>query len=243
VTADGAGVVSHAGTRLLADLTDATSLTGELSGALDGIRARGRGDPGRLLADLAVAIAEGAEAIREVASLKWVGQAVDRLVAASAPRWIGRPSRCCRRPGCVGGGLGQNALLGQQNALLGPLVSRHAVAEPAAGRVGRCAPGRRYRPSLAGEVMPRFLRLDILVSLGSGPLAVVGGLVEILRLLAGLLLVLVVVLLVLVGRGTRGAPRQSPPRPRIADGPIRLFRIRSAGEGMSDRGAGVVSLH
>jgi hypothetical protein len=33
VTADGAGVVSHAGTRLLADLADATTLTGELSEA------------------------------------------------------------------------------------------------------------------------------------------------------------------------------------------------------------------
>jgi hypothetical protein len=34
----GPGVVSHAGTRLLADLADATTLTAELSGALDGVR-------------------------------------------------------------------------------------------------------------------------------------------------------------------------------------------------------------
>src|SRR5215210_176118 len=43
VTADGAGVVSHAGTRLLADLADATTLTAELTGALDGARGVRRG--------------------------------------------------------------------------------------------------------------------------------------------------------------------------------------------------------
>ncbi len=70
VTADGAGVVSHAGTRLLADLADATTLTAELRGALDWVRGpRPRHDPGRVLADLAVAIAEGAEAISDIAVL------------------------------------------------------------------------------------------------------------------------------------------------------------------------------
>ena len=70
VTADGAGVVSHAGTRLLADLADATTLTAELTGALDGARGvRPRHDPGRVLVDLAVAIADGAEAISDIAVL------------------------------------------------------------------------------------------------------------------------------------------------------------------------------
>jgi Transposase DDE domain group 1 len=69
-TADGAGVVSHAGTRLLADLADATTLTGELSAALDGVRgSRPRHDPGRVLVDLAVAIADGAETISDSAVL------------------------------------------------------------------------------------------------------------------------------------------------------------------------------
>ncbi len=54
VTADGAGVVSHAGTRLLADLADASTLTTELSTALHGVRGRRpRHDPGRVLVDLA----------------------------------------------------------------------------------------------------------------------------------------------------------------------------------------------
>jgi Transposase DDE domain group 1 len=70
VTADGAGVVSHAGSRLLADLADATTLTGELSEALDGVRGpRPRHDPGRVLIDLAVAIADGAEVICDIAVL------------------------------------------------------------------------------------------------------------------------------------------------------------------------------
>jgi Transposase DDE domain group 1 len=70
VTADGAGVVSHAGSRLLADLADRTTLTAELSAALNGVRGpRPRHDPGRVLVDLAVAIADGAEAISDIAVL------------------------------------------------------------------------------------------------------------------------------------------------------------------------------
>jgi Transposase DDE domain group 1 len=70
VTADGAGVVSHAGSRLLADVADRTTLTGELSQVLDRLRpARARHDPGRVLIDLAVAVADGATTISEVAML------------------------------------------------------------------------------------------------------------------------------------------------------------------------------
>jgi hypothetical protein len=70
VTGDGAGVVSHAGTRLLADLADVTTLTAELSEALTGVRGkRLRHAPGRVLVDLAVAIADGAEAISDIAVL------------------------------------------------------------------------------------------------------------------------------------------------------------------------------
>jgi Transposase DDE domain group 1 len=70
VTADGRGVVSHAGSRLLADLADRTSLTGRLSVALGGLaRPRAIHDPGRVLADLAVAVADGAECISDIAVL------------------------------------------------------------------------------------------------------------------------------------------------------------------------------
>ena len=64
VTADGTGIVSHAGVMLLRALADNTGLTGGLSKAL----ASGRllvHDRGRVLADLACAIADGAEVISD----------------------------------------------------------------------------------------------------------------------------------------------------------------------------------
>jgi Transposase DDE domain group 1 len=70
VSADGRGVVSHAGSRLLADLADRATLTAELSAALAGLgRARAVHDPGRVLVDLAVAVADGAECISDIAVL------------------------------------------------------------------------------------------------------------------------------------------------------------------------------
>ena len=68
VSADGRGVVSHAGSRLLADLAERTTLTAELSAALAGLaRPRAVHDSGRVLVDLAVAVADGAECISEIA--------------------------------------------------------------------------------------------------------------------------------------------------------------------------------
>ena len=70
VTADGAGVVSHAGSRVLADLADATTLTSRFSSALEDLAApQTAHDPGRVLTDLAVAIADGAECISDIAVL------------------------------------------------------------------------------------------------------------------------------------------------------------------------------
>src|SRR3954452_14904599 len=70
VTADGEGVVSHAGSRLLADVADKTTLTAQLSEALDGLRKpRARHDPGRVLIDMGVAVADGATTVSDVAVL------------------------------------------------------------------------------------------------------------------------------------------------------------------------------
>ena len=67
ITADGAGVVSHAGTVLLAELADRIGLTAALSEATDGLRQRQAGhEPGRVLVDVAVAIADGARTISDV---------------------------------------------------------------------------------------------------------------------------------------------------------------------------------
>jgi len=67
VTCDGTGVVSHAGTVLLAELADRIGLTAALSEATDSLRERRAGhDPGRVLVDVAVAIADGAVSISDV---------------------------------------------------------------------------------------------------------------------------------------------------------------------------------
>ncbi len=64
VTAGGAGIVSHAGLALLRALADNTGLTGGLSRALATDRPLVH-DRGRVLADLACAIADGAEVISD----------------------------------------------------------------------------------------------------------------------------------------------------------------------------------
>ena len=71
VTADGRGVVGHAGTRLLADLADATGLSTALGEALAPLRQRDRGhDPGRVALDVALMLADGGEAIADLAVLR-----------------------------------------------------------------------------------------------------------------------------------------------------------------------------
>jgi hypothetical protein len=71
VSADGSGVVGHAGARLLADLADATGLSAAYSAALRPLRPRGTGhDPGRITTDLAVMLADGGEAITDLAVLR-----------------------------------------------------------------------------------------------------------------------------------------------------------------------------
>jgi Transposase DDE domain group 1 len=86
VTADGTGVVSHVGAALLRMLADRAGLTAALSGAL----AR-RGwwpvhDRGRVLADLAVMIADGGEAICDIDVLRHQGE-VFGPVASAATCW------------------------------------------------------------------------------------------------------------------------------------------------------------
>ena len=71
VSADGRGVVGHAGARLLTDIADVTGLAGACSDALAGLRQRRGGhDPGRIAVDLAVTLADGGEAISDLAVLR-----------------------------------------------------------------------------------------------------------------------------------------------------------------------------
>jgi Transposase DDE domain group 1 len=85
VTADGSGVVSHAGVALLRALSDRTGLTAGLSRAL----ASGRlliHDRGRVLAGLACAVADGAEVISDFRVMTGQGELFG-LVASVPTVW------------------------------------------------------------------------------------------------------------------------------------------------------------
>jgi hypothetical protein len=71
VTADGAGLVSHAGSALLRQVADVVGLTGALSTRLGAIKQRRRGhDPGRVICDLAVMLADGGECVSDLAAVR-----------------------------------------------------------------------------------------------------------------------------------------------------------------------------
>jgi hypothetical protein len=71
VTADGAGLVSHAGTALVAQVADKLGLTGALSLRLAGVKQRRRGhDPGRVIRDLAVMLADGGECVADLGAVR-----------------------------------------------------------------------------------------------------------------------------------------------------------------------------
>jgi hypothetical protein len=71
VTADGEGLVSHAGSALLAGVADKTGLSAALSAGLAGTRQRGGGhDPGRVIRDLAVMLADGGEALCDLRAVR-----------------------------------------------------------------------------------------------------------------------------------------------------------------------------
>lgn len=71
VTADGAHVVGHAGARLLSDLAEAIGLREGLSVAMAPTKQRRRGhDRGQVVTDVAVMIADGGDAISDLAVLR-----------------------------------------------------------------------------------------------------------------------------------------------------------------------------
>jgi len=71
VTADGAGLVSHAGSALVAQVADKLGLTRALSLRLSGIKQRRRGhDPGRVIRDLAVMLADGGECVSDLGGVR-----------------------------------------------------------------------------------------------------------------------------------------------------------------------------
>ena len=81
VTVDGEGLVSHAGALLLVELADRVGLTGALSEGLAGTRERcSAHDPGRVLRDVAVMLADGGDCVTDLDAYR--GQ--ERLFGARA---------------------------------------------------------------------------------------------------------------------------------------------------------------
>jgi hypothetical protein len=71
VTSDGEGLVSHAGSVLLARVADKSGLTQALSVRLAGLKARRSGhDPGRVVRDLAVMLADGGDCLADIGALR-----------------------------------------------------------------------------------------------------------------------------------------------------------------------------
>jgi DDE family transposase len=71
VTADGAGLVSHAGSALVAQVADKLGLTRALSSRLAALKQRRRGhDPGGVIRDLAVMLADGGECVSDLGAVR-----------------------------------------------------------------------------------------------------------------------------------------------------------------------------
>ena len=88
VRADGDDqTVSHAGAALLAETADRVGLTGALSDVLGGLRQRRGGhDPGRVVRDLAVMLADGGDALCDLRSLR-DQRALFGRVASDSTAW------------------------------------------------------------------------------------------------------------------------------------------------------------
>jgi len=144
VTADGRGVASHAGSRLLADLADVTGVPQAFSEALGGLRRRrSRHDPGRVLVDVAVMLADGGEAISDLAVLRDQPELFG-AVASTATAW--------------------RVLDGIDEAVLGRLRQARAVARERAW-LARAELGRVLPAAAAGGRLLPGLVIDIDASL------------------------------------------------------------------------------
>jgi hypothetical protein len=183
VSAGGHGVVSHAGSRLLADLSDATGLASAFTDALRQLRPRGTGhDPGRIAIDLAVMLADGGEAIADLALLRDQAEVFGpvastatawRLLAGIAPSALARlrPARATAREvarlqaaetkaGIPAARAGGHDLPGLVLYLDATLVTCHSEKEQAAATYKR---GFGYHPLLCfldntGQALAAVLR-------------------------------------------------------------------------------------
>jgi len=171
VTADGDGLVSHAGSALLAQVADKTGLTRALSAAVGepGFRA-GSHDRGRVVRDLAVMLADGGDCL---ADLRAVSDQAVLFGAAASPSTAFRVlDRIATTPGLLDGLRGAHArarervweLTGAPERLTidldATLITAHSEKDAAAGTFKG---GYGFAPMLAyadetGEALAGQLR-------------------------------------------------------------------------------------
>jgi hypothetical protein len=171
VRADGKGLVSHAGAYLLSELADRIGLTEALTEAMAPSRQRRSAhDPGRVLRDLCVAIADGGECVSDlgvlrgqqelfgqIASDSTAHRAVEAIDAEALERIRSARSRARAAAWEAGGGpAGQGPLIIDIDATL---IGSHSEKESAAGNYKG---GFGFHPLLAyldsGEPLAAILR-------------------------------------------------------------------------------------
>jgi hypothetical protein len=141
VTTDGTGVVSHAGTALLRELAERVGLRAGLSEATDGLRSRRSGhDPGQVLTDLAVMLADGGEAISDISAL------------TDQPRLHGP---------VASGTTAWRVLAGLDTSLLGDVRRARAQARERAWLARAEITGQQVPPAFAGGRRLDYLVLDL----------------------------------------------------------------------------------
>jgi hypothetical protein len=157
VTADGDGLVSHAGAGLLAEAADRLGLTDALSRALAPVRERRGGhDPGRVVRDLAVMLADGGDcladlrAVRDqrplfgpVASDATAFRVIDRIAADPGLLEALRAARARARENAWNAGLAPDRIVVDIDATL---ITAHSEKQGAAPTFKR---GFGFHPLLA----------------------------------------------------------------------------------------------
>ena len=157
VVADGDGLVSHAGAALTAEAADRLGLTGALSDALADVRERrGRHDPGRVIRDLAVMLADGGDclsdlrAVRDqqslfgpVASDATASRLIDALAADAGLMGALRVARSRARVNAWAAGVAPERVVIDIDATL---ITAHSEKDGAAGTYKR---GFGFHPLLA----------------------------------------------------------------------------------------------
>ena len=128
VSADGTGIVSQAGGLLLTQTLRVTGLDRGLEPRWNGGASPGRARPGKIITDLAVALALGGDCLADVAMLRAqpelfgpvasdpvVSRLVTRLAADAPAGAEGHPLRAGRRPGAgLGAGRRRRARRGRR---------------------------------------------------------------------------------------------------------------------------------